>query len=89
MVSSLFHRLRGHTGLETKLRARVSEFTTGVVILTDGLKVAFYHINIVIIVFMIDTRISDDTDSELVETVGGLFTLFLDQFSLIGVVGLV
>ena len=74
MVSRLFHGLRSHSGLIAELGPRVDKFTSSIISFTDLFKVVLDHVDVGVIVSMVYARISNDTDAELVETIGNFAT---------------
>ena len=80
MVSCLFHGLRRHTSLIAELGPRVVEFSSSIIFFTYLFKVALDHVDVRVIVSMVDARISNDTDAELVETIGNFATFLLPVF---------
>ena len=77
MVTSLFHGLWSHSSLITKLRTHVCEFTTCVVFRANAFEIPLQHVDVVIVVFMVNTRVPHNANAELVEAIGNFLALFL------------
>jgi hypothetical protein len=80
MVTSLFNRLWGDTGLVAKLRVAVLEDFSTVKAFTLKLKILFDHINVFIVHFVVDSGVFHEKDAKPVERGGDLLTLLLPAF---------
>ena len=85
MVSCLFHGLRCHTGLIAEFGPSVVELSSSIVFFTDLFKVALDHVNVCVIVPMVNARISDDADAKFVEAVCYFATFLLPFFFVLSV----
>ena len=86
MVTSLLYSLGSDTHLVRELRTLVAELLSSVVLLTSRLKVGLNKIDKLVVLLKTNTWVSDDEDTEFVETLGDLSALGLpDAFSLLEV----
>jgi len=82
VITGSLERRGSDASLVTELGPAVDELFSSVGGFTNLLKILFDHVNVVLVVLVIDSRISTDDDSEPVETVCHLGALGLPSFSL-------
>ena len=81
MVSRFLHGLRRDTCLETELGARIRQLSRVVEVLAGFLEVGLDHVDVGVVVLVIDAWVPDDTEAELVETSGDLATFFVPSIT--------
>ena len=77
MVACLFHGLGRDASLVAELGAHVDQLTARVVLRCNAFEVPLDHVDVVLVVLMVDAGVANDANAELVEAVSDFLALLL------------